>query len=164
MSLVTFLLAAMVAWRAPTLPERPYFEEVAHDFAAVALDEEEAPVFDGEHAREKTALLLLSIASYESGGFARDVDLDVRKGDSGRSHCLLQVQLRPGDKLTDRQSCIRLGLARVRESLALCRGVTLQDRLGGYVRGRCIDADPEARLRWNRAHAWWAGHQGSLQP
>jgi hypothetical protein len=74
----------------------------------------------------------------------------------------MQVQLRPGETINDRRTCIRVGLSRVRESLALCRGVPAQDRLGGYVRGRCIEGDNSARHRWNKARDWWAAHGKEL--
>lgn len=157
-----FLFAAMLAWREPSLAEVPYYQEIARDVANVALDETEAPVFDGDHAREKTALLLLAIARYESGGFARAVDVGQKLGDGGKSHCLMQVQLRPGEAIPTREACVRLGLARVRESMALCRSSAPGDRLGGYVRGRCIAGDPAARIRWNLARDWWAAHKGEL--
>jgi hypothetical protein len=161
--LQAFLLAAMLAW-APlrALAELPYYDEVAHDVATVALDPDEAPVFDGDQAREQTAVLLLAIAYYESGGFARDVDDGRRLGDSGRSQCLMQVQLREGEALPNRTACIRVALARVRESLALCSRMQRADRLGGYVRGHCRAEDPQARLRWRRAETWWTAHGAEL--
>jgi hypothetical protein len=162
--LQAFLLATMMAW-APlrALAELPYYEEVAHDVAGVALDPAESPLFDGDAGRERTAVFLMSIAYYESGGFARDVDEGRRLGDSGRSRCLMQVQLRPGESLPDRRACIRLALARVRESFALCARQAPPDRLGGYVRGHCRADDPQARLRWRRAVEWWAKHARELE-
>lgn len=162
MSLATFLLVTMLAWRAPTLPELPYFEEVAHDVADVAMDPKEAPVFAGPLGRERTALLLLSIAFYESGGFARDVDQGRKLGDGGRSHCLMQVWLRKGESVPTRGACMRLGLSRVRESFALCHAQSSRDWLGGYVRGHCGPGDEVARRRWDRARSWWTGHKGEF--
>lgn len=160
--LQAFLLATMLAWAPPrALAELPYYQEVAHDVADVALAADEPPVFDGADARERTAVLLLSIAYYESG-FARDVDQGRRRGDSGRAVCLMQVQLRAGESLRDRRACIALGLARVRESLALCAREAPADRLGGYVRGHCRADDPQARLRWRRAETWWSAHGAEL--
>lgn len=162
MSLTAFLLATMIAWRAPLLADLPFYEEVAHDVADVAQDPNEAPLFEGDQGRERTALLLLGIAYYESGGFARDVDEDRRRGDAGKSHCLMQVQLRPGESLPNRTACIRIALARTRESFALCQRMQAADRLGGYVRGHCRANDPEARRRWRKAVDWWTAHASEL--
>jgi hypothetical protein len=71
------------------------YNSIATDLLDVAYDAQEAPLFKGPDGRAKTAALLLSIASFESG-FRKDVDIGVgekSKGDHGRSWCLMQVQL-----------------------------------------------------------------------
>lgn len=71
------------------------YNSIATDLLEVAYDAQEAPLFKGNDGRAKTAALLLSIASFESG-FRKDVDIGVgerSKGDHGRSWCLMQVQL-----------------------------------------------------------------------
>src|SRR5579859_6955591 len=99
-SLVTYLVAAMVAWvplhaHAPTeAPEdvRARYESIAHDAAVVALEQNEAPLFDGPDARAETAVLMLSVASFESS-FRKTVDDGVGRGDRGRSYCLMQIHV-----------------------------------------------------------------------
>ena len=80
-ALTTYLLAAMLAWMpARNQVHRETEEEtlaryrsIAADVAEVCLDPNEPPVFEGENARVKTALLLLSVAFWESA-FRPDVD------------------------------------------------------------------------------------------
>jgi hypothetical protein len=80
-ALSSYLLAAMTAWmpmknharsEAPEVTEARY-QQIAEDVALIALDPDEAPLFQGEDGRVKTALLLLSVALHESG-FRGDVD------------------------------------------------------------------------------------------
>lgn len=80
-ALTSYLLAAMTAWmpirshahaEAPEATEARY-EQIAADVAQIALDPDEAPLFQGEDGRVKTALLLLSVALHESG-FRGEID------------------------------------------------------------------------------------------
>jgi hypothetical protein len=80
-ALTSYLLAAMTAWmplknharsETPEVTEARY-QQIAEDVALIALDPDEAPLFQGEDGRVKTALLLLSVALHESG-FRGDVD------------------------------------------------------------------------------------------
>jgi hypothetical protein len=104
--------------------------------------------------------LLLGIASFESGGFRSDVDAGKAKGDRGRSHCLMQVFLRSNETIIkDRKSCFRLGLSRVKESLALCPALPIQFRLAGYTGGSCSKGLEEAQHRYNRGEVWWKNHE-----
>lgn len=80
--LILYLLGAMMAWvpvrnlvvGADTEETvRARYESIASDIAAVALDEDEPPVFAGSAGRSKSSLLVAAVASYE-GGFQRFVD------------------------------------------------------------------------------------------
>lgn len=174
-TLITYLLSAMLAW-APAKTHDYYasredttarYESIARDVAEVALDPNEAPLFGGPEGRAQTALLVASIASYESGGFRRDVDLGSGKrsrGDGGRSWCIMQVNVGNGvtaegwtgrDLVQDRHKCIRAGLALIRESFSLCHALTLRDRLSGYTTGRCTADEDLSHRRFHRAMEWW---------
>jgi hypothetical protein len=177
-ALVSYLFAAMMAWAPPA--DHDYYaarqdtveryESIAHDIADVALDPNEPPLFGGPEGRAQTALFVTAIAFYESGGFRRDVDAGVGKrsrGDSGRSWCLMQINLGDGltpqrwsgrDLVQDRQKCIRAGLGRIRESFALCRALPLDDRLSGYTKGRCVADEDLSHRRMRRAMQWWTAH------
>ncbi len=102
----------MASWSAPgkygwlgETPEeaRSRYAEIARAARDVAFDPKEEPVFPGPDGRSRTMAVLLAIASVESGGFQKKVDLGVGDGvgDGGKSWCLMQVrlsQLGPGKK------------------------------------------------------------------
>src|SRR5579884_644196 len=97
-SLVTYLVAAMMAW-VPLRAQSPFesqeaararYESIARDAVSVALDEQETPLFDGPDGRTRTAVLMLSIASFESS-FRKTIDDGVGRGDGGQSYCLMQI-------------------------------------------------------------------------
>jgi hypothetical protein len=178
-ALIAYLLAAMVTWSPPG--DHDYYERreetleryasIARDVAEVALDPTEAPLFGGPQGRVQTGLLLASVAFYESGGYRRDVDFGIgnkARGDSGRSWCLMQINLGDGmtaerwsgrDLVLDRQKCIRVGLRRMRQSFDMCKGEAFVDRLSGYTTGRCMADDDFSHRRMKRALGWWSQHR-----
>jgi hypothetical protein len=71
------------------------YESIAKDVAYVVWNKQENPIFQGSRGRERTAMVLLAVATFESS-FRKDVDLGVgkmSKGDGGKSWCLNQVNL-----------------------------------------------------------------------
>jgi hypothetical protein len=71
------------------------YEEIATSAIHVAYDPAEKPIFQGKYGRAQTLALLMSISFFESG-YRKDVDLGLgsqSRGDSGRSWCLVQIQL-----------------------------------------------------------------------
>lgn len=71
------------------------YKDIAKDVAYVVWDPQEKPIFPGSRGRERTAIVLLSVITFESG-FRKDVDFGVgklSKGDGGKSWCLNQVNL-----------------------------------------------------------------------
>jgi hypothetical protein len=160
----TWLVGAMMAWVPPLHDvDRTRYEAIAHDLVAVAFDEKEAPAFTGDTGRAKTALLMASIASFESQ-YRADVDDGRVTGDHGRSYCLMQVQVygktaegwTGRDLVTDRTKCFRAALRAIRTSFDWCKDHALEDRLSGYTSGSCRDGEPLARNRFWRARAYWA--------
>ncbi len=161
----TWLVGAMIAW----VPlqrdaDRARYESIARDFAAVAFDEKEQPVFTGDMGRAKTALLMASIASFESS-YRADVDDGRTTGDHGQSFCLMQVRVANGktaegwtgqDLVQDRKKCLRAALKRIRISFEWCHDRVLEDRLAGYTSGSCRDNEPLSRNRILRAKSYWA--------
>src|SRR5438045_3514877 len=97
-TLAAWLVTAMIAWNPPNqhregeaaATER--YQAMARDFATIALDSEELPIFDGPQGRPQTALLMAAIASFESG-YRKDVDTGTVKGDHNRSWCIMQIQV-----------------------------------------------------------------------
>lgn len=161
-----WLVGAMASWMpAKTPAEQARYETIAKDFASVAFDPAEKPVFDGEDGRAKTALLMAAIASFESG-YRADVDDGRVRGDHGTSWCIMQVRVigktRDGytgeDLVRDRTKCLRVALRIVRESFAWCKDKAIEDKLSGYTIGQCKDNEQLARNRFGRARAWWREH------
>jgi len=137
------------------------YHSIAHDLETVVLDTKEKAVcpknFTSELlCRVYTGILMLSIARYESGGFREDVDKPTGTGDHGKAHCLMQIQLRDGEEITDRQSCFRLGLARIRESIKACSELRSEDRLVAYASGNCNNDTgiKDSRLKVRQTNNW----------
>lgn len=160
----TWLVGAMVAWVPPLHDaDRVRYESIAHDVVAVAFDAQEQPAFTGVDGRARTALLMASIASFESG-YRADVDDGRVTGDHGRSFCLMQVQVIgktaegwTGQDLTsDRKKCFRAALKRIRISFDWCKDHAIEDRLAGYTSGQCRDGEHLARDRFFRARSYWS--------
>jgi hypothetical protein len=170
-ALTTYLLQAMTAWVPPsTHPEGAEkalvrYEAIARDIATLSLDEAQNPLFAGSDGREKTALLLASIASFESY-FRADVDEGRARGDKGASYCVMQVRVGEGktpegwtgrELIASRSKCLMAGLNRIRESFSLCKSMPQVFRLSGYTSGHC-GQEPKAEARMNRATRWLAAH------
>lgn len=153
MGLVTYLLAAMLFWSPlhdHIVHEDPAkrlirYQSIASDIAEVVMDPNEKPVFQGEWGREKTALLLASIAWHESG-FHEAVDTGIKRGDNGRSVCIMQVMTHTKGTtynytadylLKDRKNCIRAALLIARHK---CKG-GIYKRLRAYASGSCAKRD-----------------------
>jgi hypothetical protein len=171
-TLAAYLLTAMVSWmplkthsyretEAVTLKR---YEAIATDIARVALDDKTVPLFAGEDGRPQTALLVASIASFESY-FRADVDTGRARGDHGISWCIMQVQVHgktaegwTGQELVDdRGKCITTGLNLIRESFTMCKHMPLRHRLSGYTAGTC-GTDPASESRVGRAVKWMKDH------
>lgn len=177
-TIINYLVAAMMVWcplsahrysQSSTMTDEQKdehtlarYKSIAQDAAEVALDPEEKPFFKepGLIGRLESALLALSIASYESGEFREDIDTVSGTGDHGRSHCLMQILLRPGEEMKDRKDCFRLGFSRIRESFESCPGYRTEDKLAVYARGTCDHTwgINNSRMKVRRAKKWLADH------
>ena len=137
---------------------------IAKDIAEVAMDPGEAPVFDGPHARERTAALLLAIAWHESG-WRRDVDLGLgpfARG-TGRYHCIMQVAVDRGKHASgwsgkqlveDRERCVRAALDILQRARGACRPQGPDAWMRLYVSGQCTRGRKAADERLGTARRW----------
>lgn len=178
--LAAWLASAMLAWTSNDhRPEhRETVERAAVEIARVVASE--PPVFAGRDGAARTALLLASIGSLESG-WREDVQAGkCRPGecDHGLAKCWMQVHpdaglvlLRDGgydylarrtkfvdgdrvvraEDLLDEETCLRAALHMARASI---------QRTGGLreYTGEKIGADAKARTRLERARAWLRAH------
>jgi hypothetical protein len=174
-SLVAYLVAAMVGW-VPVYAQPDHetrdevidrYESIARDAATVALDPDETPLFDGPDGRARTALLMLSVASFESG-YRKRVDDGRGRGDNGHSFCLMQIRVGTGatregwtgpDLVEDRTRCFRAALHILRTSFGICHSAPLEDRLSAYASGSCTAGTEASKKRILRARNWSATHE-----
>jgi len=136
---------------------------IASDALRVAMDAKEEPLFQGERGREKTALFMLAIASYESG-YHHKVDSGHIRGDGGISWCMMQILLPPGARtqegwtgqelIADRTKCFRAALHALHASKRLCKWAQPADVFSAYAAGRCVVNLWAARSRYFRAVDW----------
>lgn len=150
---VDYLVAAMLAF--VPLEQCPseyasveYYEGIAADMLVAASVN---PVYSEEEGGEvRTALLMASIASYESHFDDEAVS---------RTHdvCIMQVRPREGDDVSDRQKCLDIALDRIHESFKACsRGK--RELLSVYTTGKCYFQQKDARYRRIRSDNWWETH------
>lgn len=120
------------------------YQSIAQDIVKVSMDPNERPAFKGKFARERTALLMASMAFHESG-YSHAVDIKGKRGTVGEV-CIMQVMPNMiGSKfnyspkhLRNRENCLRAGLAIARASN--CAG-GLGSRMRAYVSGSCKKRD-----------------------
>jgi hypothetical protein len=166
-ALAAYVLLAMTTWSPRAEPAR--LDSIAVDIATVSLEGE--PVFPNDPHRAKEALLLASVARFESN-YADWVDdgrcndrawlasaegRHLHRGsdcDGGRAHGLWQVHLYTGmpsaEAMADRRTAARAARDLLRASLR--RDGTLCAYTGEG--GDC----PKGNLRLRTALVWAAGH------
>lgn len=140
--MTAWILAIMIAMQ-PTAPWRSTYEATARAITDVVTEQE--PLFAGDLGRERTAVLLVSVAWFESTFKPGAV------GDKGASHGLYQVQGH-GD-LTDPHDATRAALGMMRASFRVCRERPIVEALGWYAAGGndCDRGLRESRHRVARA-------------
>lgn len=163
-------------------------EEIAKDIAAVLAEEE--PLFKGPHGRIKTASVVLAIMTYESG-FMRNVDLGLgklAKGDSGRSACMMQINVGAGrtfdwnikksrpalpadppediekgytqkELIADRKKCIRAGYRIIKVSFRGTSTLPATEWLRIYASGKSDAGSAESKLRMGLALKYFSAHK-----
>lgn len=101
MSPVGWATAQMEIWEPGNESMRSNYASIARDALRVAFDPQESPLFAGPQGRLRTFAAMMATASYESH-FRQDVDTGEMRGDSGKSWCLMQIQLGNPNPLTHR--------------------------------------------------------------
>lgn len=133
----------MTFWVPPTSDtDIVRYTHIASDALDVAREQSWLGFTDDE-----TAVVLLAIASYESG-YRADVDSGHIRGDGGRSVCLGQVQVPKSLRektATNRKECFRTMLDRVATTWAWCAKLPWSERLSGYTVGKCVPSPTSRR-------------------
>ncbi len=133
---VFYLIATLV----PHAAWSDSFFDTSEAIAQVATEE---PVFAGEHGPEKTAALLVSLASFESA-FDPDALGDCHGKEPSRENCdswgLYQInkynfKMVPGVPVDDAVFATREAVRMIRVSQRVCARRPVQDMLGWYAAG-----------------------------
>lgn len=163
--LALYLLDAMTAWIPKT--KHSYYEKVsatedryidlAFAIAKVALDPNQEPLFDENDGRIKTALLLASIASYESQ-FNERVTNCYQPGDHGLAWGPFQTHSNRKKTCSSFENATIIALGMARQSIKACKNFPILDRLSAYTNGHCVN-NFASQQRMSRGLKWYAAHQ-----
>jgi hypothetical protein len=134
--------------------------EIGADIAGVVYDPAERPIFMGPNARAQTAAVVATFAVEEGMNLAPSIDSGRRRGDNGRSWCIMQLNVGRGktpegwtgpDLIADRKKCIRAGLHALRRSYWACAKNPEQERFAAYASGSCGAGRSISSRRYDRA-------------
>ena len=173
--LANWLLEIMIQISPPRVIHTIYREESEEQikvrYAEIAKSISHAIETDGALFREdtsgkRTAALILSIMKHESG-LLKSVQIGKRRGDGGRSWCLMQVNIGNGpvyfgtpemnkwygkDLVTDIGKCVKVGLHALRTSVNTCsKNYKGFQTITAYTAGRCLSYEKGAYNRWEYA-------------
>lgn len=165
--LATYLLTAMTDW--VPLDNHAYYEKkddtllryinIALATAKTALDDKHTPVFEGDDKRVKTALLLASIASTETG-YEKTAVICKRGGDHNIAWGPWQTHTDKKKTCSSLDNAADMALNFVEISFNWCAGkVSALDKLSGYTDGRCRRSWQSQRkisraLQWHKEHPY----------
>ena len=168
-ALTDWLTSSMIAWAPPQgrgdtdeAHARSRYRDIASDIARVALDPSEPPLYATRDGRARTALMLLSIAFWESG-FLFDVDSGMcrpKTCDDGTAFTLWQLHPQRGAK-KEGFKFVGDGWAYAPDGYdgpALVKDRVLAARISLHLARRHIGAWTTATRAMNHAASWWAGH------
>ena len=159
--LASYLFAAMTTWvpiqqhsfyeKAKTTQAR--YLKLAETMSQVALNPQKTPVFEGKDARVKTALLLASIASTESG-YARNIVNCQRGGDNNLAWGPWQTHTNKYRTCSNLLTAAGYAMHFAQVSFHWCHKQKLLNRLSGYTDGKCRPS-AESRRKIARALQWY---------
>lgn len=189
-ALTTYLFTAMLAWmplrnqanRETEEAASARYESIASDIATVATDPSEPPLFGGDDGRVKSALVVLSVAFWESG-FRADVDggrCKPNECDHGLAYSLWQLHPEDGfifdgdvftysrnrshawreehaSEIFDGPMLIQDRQLAARVALHILRYSVRNGGSLGIYTGENGNG-PKARLRYGHAMSWLRGH------
>jgi len=160
------------------------YESIAQDLAEVVASE--PSFFAGEQGLARTASVMLSAAFFESG-FSAKVDKGLLRGDSGRSVCLMQINVGSGrtqpwntvtkkwatpkddpkdvelgwtaaELIADRKKCFIAAHRLMRGSIGACSKYGALEGLRAYASGSCEGGSDASRRRMSVAIRWFGAH------
>jgi hypothetical protein len=176
-ALAAWLLAIMLTSAPPGRSSKPEeareteaagrarYEAIAQAIAEVSLDPAEAPLFDGDGARKKTAALLLAISRLEST-WRRDVDLGLGAQATRKYRCLMQISVPGGktpegwtgdDLVASREKCFRRALHILQRGKRVCRKRGGTSFVNHYASGYCDRGEAAVKKRIDLMQSWLDG-------
>ena len=136
-----------------------HHQDIAKTIVQVITDPLTRLPITGDNPMVKSALLMASIASYESH-FARNADACTGNGvgDNGISFGLWQTQTPRSTTCNNRASALRQAIKIVNISFDYCKNSPLRDRLAAYACGRCDCGQADSEKKMGRAMRYLAKH------
>jgi len=136
------------------------FRSIIVDAADVVYDPAEKPIgiFNPEYQREASLFVVIGLSYMESIGYRKDVDAGIKRGDHGRSWCVMQIHIGNGktkegwtgpELISDRKKCFRSGYKSVKLSFGACWNKPIDQRLNAYASGNCENGIKESKERMN---------------
>lgn len=162
--MIPYLVSLMIAASPPgRVPARETHDDAMSRYESIAADvvhvvADAAPLFGGSHGRQRTAVLMIAVATLESG-LRVDVDTGATRGKAGECG-LWQIMPASGETCApwtkDRRLGASIALSRMRRSQRACLkpGVPLELFLAAYAAGRCDRGHVESRARVQLAQRW----------
>lgn len=152
-------ILGLMTYLQPVAPWEATYKDTADAIARVVAVEE--PLFEGPDGRERTAVLMVSVAFFESNfkpGALGDCGHEgpCKKGEVGKSHGRFQVQ--GHGELLDPLDDARAALIEMRASMRACRAHPVEDRLAFYASGNadgCENAGGQRASRNRMKRAMW---------
>lgn len=150
------------------------YREIARAAWTVAAEPPVKPLlvlFYGKDVRIRTAAAILAVAFHESA-FAHDVDrgpkcyrkIEPTRCDSGRAHCMMQIQMTHAGKspegytgaelFADREKCFRSGVRQLAASQAFCGSKGWRERFAVFASGTCERGHKSARELADLVDSW----------
>lgn len=161
MTPVEALVALSLSWVECDKRQTPYEcadfrESFSSDVLAISYtDPLPWPGLNFEKRAEKTAVLLMAIASLESR-------YDESAVSSTGDHCALQVHPLGKEDVSTRQGCLEAGLSRVHWSWISCHASP--SWLSPYTTGKCYQEQKHARIRQARGASGWVKFSALTKP
>jgi len=134
-----------------------HYVDIAKDIAEVISEPGIKLPFTGDNYKAKSALLMISIATTESG-FNRNVDSCKTVGDNGVAFGLWQTHTGREGTCSDRKVALRKAIEIVNQSFIMCKNFSLLDRMAGYTNGVCSTNSARSRIKMAKAIGYLTAH------
>jgi hypothetical protein len=157
-AMIAFYPMSNHTFHEPLATTQARYESIAED---IASGSDQNPIFEGEEGGVRTAFLLASIASFESGFIAK-IDECKQSGDSGKAWTIFQLQTPyspKGEVCGSRKKAVEWAIHHIRNSFSTCHSLPVESRLSAYTAGRCINGERKSSQRIHPAISFLNAHK-----